>query len=142
MLFIIAMSVLLQDAVDLLGPKAAALHASGKLTDVVYADDTLLIGGTDAHLEEYLAAVCEAGKKYGIELYFGKFQLISTAGLANVRTPDRTNIVVLGHYSTRRRSGGSRTEPANRHCKGRFWSPCQNMDALSIDLVSKGSNLQ
>jgi hypothetical protein len=70
LLFIVAMSVLLQDAVELLGPEAATLHASGKLTDVVYADDTLLIGVTDAHLEEYLTAVCEAGNKYGMQLHF------------------------------------------------------------------------
>ena len=63
LLFIVAMSVLLHDAVTMLDPVVADLYASGKLADIVYAGNTLLIGVSDSHLEEYLAAVCEAGKR-------------------------------------------------------------------------------
>ena len=34
----------------------------------IYADDTLLISVTSAHLSEYLNAVAAAGEKYGMEL--------------------------------------------------------------------------
>ena len=77
LLFIIAMSVLLHDAVGLPGA-CADQYAKGHLADLVYADDTLLIGIDKTHLQEYLQAVFVAGKRYGMELHFGKFQLIST----------------------------------------------------------------
>ena len=44
LLFIVAMSVLLHDAVGLLGPSAAQLYSTGDLADLVCADDTLIIG--------------------------------------------------------------------------------------------------
>ena len=78
LLFIIAMSVLLHDAVGLLGVSGSSKYAAGELADLVYADDTLLIGVDQAHLEEYLRAIFEAGNRYGMELHFGKFQFIST----------------------------------------------------------------
>ena len=37
--------------------------------DLIYADDTLLIGVSDAHVNEYLHAVFKAGQKYGMELH-------------------------------------------------------------------------
>jgi len=67
LLFIIAMSVLLHDAVGLLGACASDQYAKGHLADLVYADDTLLIGIEKTHLEEYLQAVFVAGKRYGID---------------------------------------------------------------------------
>jgi len=66
LLFIVAMSVLLQDAVDILNASASAQYAKGDLADVLYADDTLLLGVKDSHLVEFLRAVCEAGKRYGM----------------------------------------------------------------------------
>ena len=93
LLFIVAMSVLLRDAVDILNAAASAQYASGDLADVLYADDTLLLGICDGHLEEFLRAVHEAGQRYGMELHFGKFQLITTSALpASVRAPDGTLI--------------------------------------------------
>jgi len=94
LLFIIAMSVLLHDAVGLLGTSAANEYAAGELADLVYADDTLLIGISKRHLEEYLHAVCDAGNRYGMELHFGKFQLISTLfSPFAVDTPGGTQVV-------------------------------------------------
>jgi len=93
LLFIVAMSVLLQDAVDILNATASAQYSKGDLADVLYADDTLLLGISDEHLEEFLRAVYEAGKRYGMELHFGKFQLITTSSQpASVHAPDGTVI--------------------------------------------------
>ena len=93
LLFIVAMSVLLRDAVDILNEAASSQYATGDLADVLYADDTLLLGIRDEHLEEFLRAVYEAGQRYGMELHFGKFQLITTSAQpASVRAPDGTVI--------------------------------------------------
>ena len=87
------MSILLHDAVGLLGTNAAHEYSIGSLADLVYADDTLLIGISQSLLEEYLNAVFVAGQRYGMELHFGKFQLISTLSTPfPVSTPDGTLI--------------------------------------------------
>ena len=60
LLFVMVMSVLLHDAVTMLGDQAKHAYDRGELADVVYADDTLLIGSDDAHLTEYVQAVAAA----------------------------------------------------------------------------------
>ena len=67
------MSIVLQDAVDILNTAASAQYSKGDLADVLYADDTLLIGVSDEHLEDFVRAVYQAGRRYGMELHFGKF---------------------------------------------------------------------
>ena len=76
MLFVMVMSVLLHDAVASLGDDAKCAYEKGDLNDVVYADDTLLMGGSDKFVTEYLHAVAAAGKKYGMDLHWGKFQVL------------------------------------------------------------------
>jgi len=89
LLFVTAMSVLLSDALQQLSPAAVAKYRQGDLADLVYADDALLIGVQDQYLQEYLDAVYRAGQMYGMELHFGKFQMVSTDGRsAELRTPD------------------------------------------------------
>ena len=58
-----AMSVLLSDATAMLSPSAESAYQRGDLSDVVYADDTLLISVSSSHLEEYLLAVAAAGER-------------------------------------------------------------------------------
>ena len=76
LLFIMVMSVLLDDAVSMLSPEASEAYLRGDLSDIVYADDTLLIGVSDKHLSEYLNAVKLAGDLYGMQLHMGKLQLL------------------------------------------------------------------
>jgi hypothetical protein len=92
LLFIIVMTVLLHDAVAHLGPQARAAYDSNLLADLVYADDTLLIGVSDEHVTEFLQAVSEAGRIYGMELHYQKFQLLSTEAAADIKTPDGARI--------------------------------------------------
>ena len=93
LLFVVAMSVLLQDAVDILNAATSAEYAKGDLADVLYADDTLLLGVKEQHLEEFLRAIHEAGRRYGMELHYDKFQLITTSRQpVSVRAPDGTVI--------------------------------------------------
>ena len=88
LLFVMAMSVLLHDAVALLGPGARNAYDRGDLADIVYADDTLLMGVSDTYVTEYLRAVMLSGSKYGMELHFGKFQLLPVRCQPRVALPD------------------------------------------------------
>ena len=78
MLFVIVMSVLMADAVNLLPPGARRAFDSGDLADLCYADDnTLLIGVSATHLQDLLEAVGAAGQRYGLELHTRKLQLMN-----------------------------------------------------------------
>ena len=87
-LFIMLMSVLLHDAVSWLSPGAQAAYAAGDLAELVYADDTLLISVQTCHLDEYLRAVVAAGRDYGMDLHWGKFQLLPVNGPCRLQRPD------------------------------------------------------
>jgi len=76
LLFTIVMTVLMADAVKMLPPSARSAYDSGDLSDLVYADDTLLLGVSTEHIESFLQAVEVAGKRYGLELHMGKLQLL------------------------------------------------------------------
>ena len=76
LLFIMAMTVLMKDALELLPQQAREAYAKGDLSDIAYADDTLLLAVSSAHLEQYLRAVEAAGKRFGLELHHSKFQLL------------------------------------------------------------------
>ena len=86
LLFIIAMSVLMHDAVSLLGADARSAFDKGTLSDLIYADDTLLIGANHEHINEFLHAVCRAGHSIGMELHWGKFQLLPVRCAPDIRT--------------------------------------------------------
>ena len=70
------MTVLMRDAVSALDAKTAAAYETGSLSDLLYADDTLLIGVSDDHLQHFLSAIQTAGLRYGMELHIDKFQLL------------------------------------------------------------------
>ena len=82
-----AMSVLLKDATSMLSPEARQAYDRGDLSEVVYADDTLLISVSDAHLAEYLHVVACAGERYGMELHWNKFQLLPIQCSPVLQTP-------------------------------------------------------
>ena len=103
LLFEMVMSVLLQEAVCLLGPGARRAYDQGDFADVVYADDTLLMGGDDQHLNEYLHAVATAGGKYGMELHWGKFQVLAIQCSPRISATDGSELPVksrMGYLGT------------------------------------------
>jgi hypothetical protein len=67
LLFIVVMSAVMHDAVQMLSPSTKAAYDNGTLADIVYADDTLLLGASAKHVEEFLRAVSGAGRAYGLE---------------------------------------------------------------------------
>ena len=81
------MTVLMHDAVSNLDAPSAAAYEKGDLADIVYAHDTLLLATSDGHLQEFLSRVADAGKSYGMELHWDKFQLLSVQCRACIRTP-------------------------------------------------------
>ena len=62
------MTVLVHDAVGFLSDPACLPYQEGSIADVVYADDTLLLGTSDAHVNEFVSAVASAGARRGMEL--------------------------------------------------------------------------
>ena len=68
------MTVLMKDATDMLQSGARDAINKGDLFEVLYADDTLLIGKEPKHVEEFARAVEAAGAEYGMSLHWGKVQ--------------------------------------------------------------------
>jgi hypothetical protein len=78
----------MHDAVDSLSSDAKAAYDRGDLADIAYADDTLLLGVSSDYLTEFLAAVAQAGKRYGMDLHYSKFQLLNVQCQTQVCRPD------------------------------------------------------
>ena len=62
------------------------------MTELLYADDTLLISVNGKSVQRYLAAVSEAGGAYGLSLHWGKLQLLRARCSDTVARPDGTKI--------------------------------------------------
>ena len=77
LLFIILMTVLMDDAVGMLSPSARSAYERRDLAHITFADDTLLLGVSSTHLTEFLGAVAAAGSRYGMELNYGKLKLLN-----------------------------------------------------------------
>lgn len=86
------MTVLMHDAVANLHASAKEAYNRGDLADIVYADDTLLLASNDCHLQDFLMKVAEAGRQYGMELHWDKFQLLQVQCRASILTPAGTSI--------------------------------------------------
>ena len=71
------MTGLMHGSVDILGLDARSAYTRGELADSASADDTMLMGVSSAHLGEYSDALARAGQRFGMELHYGKLQLIN-----------------------------------------------------------------
>ena len=97
LLFVLVMTVLLHEAVALLPESARQAYQNGVISECVYADDTLLIGTSDTYLNDFLAAVAAAGKRYGMELHWQKFQVLAVQSRGNIKAPDGTPLKHVQH---------------------------------------------
>ena len=95
-LFIIVMSLLMGDARKLLGPLAQQAIKKGSLWDLLYADDTIVIGESADLVAEYSQAIEKAGATYGMSLHWGKTQALSICTADRIRRPDGTYIEEKG----------------------------------------------
>ena len=91
-LFIMLMTVLVKDAVELLNPETRKQFEGGALSILLYADDTLLIGSSRQCLQEFLDKISATGRNYGMELHWKKFQFIQVNGSVSLLAPDGTPI--------------------------------------------------
>ena len=91
-LFVMLMSVLMKDAVDRLPEGDKDLLREKRLAELLYADDTLLLGVSSGSLQRFLEAVSDAGAAYGLELHMGKLQLLNVRCDVCLRTSDHVKI--------------------------------------------------
>ena len=71
------MTVLMDIARKDLGPLAAQAFVEKNLFDILYADDTIILGTSAPHVEEFAAAVERAGLEFGMSLHWRKTQALS-----------------------------------------------------------------
>ena len=86
----------MRDAVTSLGESSTAAYRRGDLADLVYADDALLLASCDHYLQEFLGRVAGAGRLYGVELHWDKFQLLQVQCHASISTAPKQGIDYLG----------------------------------------------
>ena len=78
MLFVIVMPVLMEDVDELMAPVLSKASAEPFLVsrDILYADDTLLLATDAPTLQRHLENIVQIGKRYGLELHWGKTEVI------------------------------------------------------------------
>jgi len=97
------------DAAAALPAEDRAMLDRGAMTELLYADDTLLMGVDAPSLQRFLAAVCDAGSECGLELHWGKLQLLKIRGTEDVKRPDGSIIEAsqsMGYLGTVLREDG------------------------------------
>ena len=91
-LFIIVMSIVMEKARLKLSPGALKAARQHNLFDVLYADDTIILGMSPAHVSEFAAAVGEAGAEFGMTLHWGKTQGLAVCSKSVLYGPDGSAI--------------------------------------------------
>ena len=91
-LFGMVMTVLMTDAVSQPPPGAREAYLAGDLSDLIYADDTLLMSRHKENLDQLLAAIVNEGKVYGLELNWKKTLQMQVSTAERVFTPDGHDI--------------------------------------------------
>ena len=86
-LFVVTMSVVMHDAEMGLQPARP-----GQFQQLVYADDTLLMARTAADLQRWLDAMCRSASAVGLDIHWGKLQLLRVRCDGRVRTPTGRDI--------------------------------------------------
>ena len=96
------MTVIMRDAVTMLPASDRQDFEAGILSELLYADDTLLMSENAQSLENFLRAVEVAGSRFGLSLHADKFQLMKIGCEDEVRRaggaaiPASQQLVYLG----------------------------------------------
>ena len=90
------MTVIMSDAHGLLSDRAKASVTADRLYDLLYADDTLLIGLDAADVEELASAVEVAGGRFGLKLHWGTTRALSVCTNIGIKSSDGTLIPEAG----------------------------------------------
>ena len=103
---IIVMTVLMQNARELLPVAAQRAFAERRLYDILYADDTLILGTDTGYVEELAKAIEQAGAEFGMTLHWGKTQALADCAESTLKDPsgnlieDSGSLVYLGGLLT------------------------------------------
>ena len=87
------MSIIMQDASMALPTSDQRLLKEGNLGELLYADDTLLLSVSLASVSRFMATVSACGKRHGLELHWGKLQLLQVGFCARILDPNGQAIV-------------------------------------------------
>ena len=90
------MTLLTKDAKSRLSARASAALVGNSLGEILYADDTLIMGSCAVLVAEYAAAIEQAGNDYGMTLHWGKTQALSMCTDSPIRRPDGSIIESTG----------------------------------------------
>ena len=131
-LFVMLMTVVMEDAVAKLGDEDKKLHDRGALASVLYADDTLLVRVSTQSLQRFLGAVAESGARCGLQFHWGKFQLVQVRGDGEVKTQENQAIAKkdsLAYLGTMLYRDGSLQNELSRRL-GTAWSDFSSLRSL------------
>ena len=101
-LFIIVMTVLLHDAKEDFENMYGISNEAFVVQDLVYADDTILIGADGDRVEGYMESVVHIGKEYGLQLNWNKVEALPCRMTVRMTSPfdeniqSRSSIICLG----------------------------------------------
>ena len=95
-LFIIVMTILMDQARGFLSPEAVAAISNQQMFDIAYADDTMILGASGRYVEEYAAAVEKAGTRFGMSLHWGKTQALAVCSDETLSSPQGERIADNG----------------------------------------------
>ena len=148
------MSIIMQDAASSLLAEDQKRLAEGTLGVLLYADDTLLLIVSSTSLSRFMSAVSACGNQHGLQLHWGKLQLMNVRTSGMIKRPDGTaieptNIIVYLGASISddgrvgkelaRRLGMARREFS---CLTRIWKHCslprqRKLQILNAMVLSK-----
>jgi len=86
------MSVVLQDARGRLANNHGIDLPADSLSELLYADDTLLLGSNAQATQKYLDCIVEVGHEYGLEMNWGKVKCLATRCDPHLLRPDGQQI--------------------------------------------------
>jgi len=89
-LFVILMTILLGDAREKLRQTYGVTLPQDCVNELLYADDTLLIGAHGPTIEKYLNCIVHVGEESGLLMNWGKVELMTVNCDGAITTPDGT----------------------------------------------------
>jgi hypothetical protein len=101
-LFVIVMTVLMDVARAQLGQESQEAIGQNRLYDILYADDTIILGTSAPCVAELALAIERAGAQFGMSLHWGKTQALSVCTETRIPSPqggdveDTGSLVYLG----------------------------------------------
>ena len=92
-LFIVLMTVLMHDARGTLMNEYSFSAAERLLvSELVYADDTLIVDTDECFVQEFMSCIGEAGNEYGLNFNWSKLEAMPVRTTATIRKPDGSTV--------------------------------------------------